>query len=84
LLSKGEANSPNMVKYLTGSFLDKLLVGNSGEDHIYIFTPFMQNELPEYIELELDDIVPDKPKISVVDDNDTLIIGTVEPGALDG
>jgi hypothetical protein len=64
LLSKGEANSPNLVKYLSGSFLDKLLVGNSGDDHIYIFTPFLQNELPEYIELELDDIAPDKRYIA--------------------
>jgi hypothetical protein len=55
---------------------------NSGEDHIYIFSPFMQIELPEYEEPEFDDIAPDKPKVSIVDDNDTLIKGTAEPGAL--
>jgi hypothetical protein len=57
---------------------------NSGEDHIYIFSPFMQNELPVYDEpeFEFDDIAPDKPKVSIVDDNDTVIKGTAEPGAL--
>lgn len=57
---------------------------NSGANHIYIFSPFMQNELPEYDEpeFEFDDIAPDKPKVSIVDDNDTVIKGTSEPGAL--
>lgn len=56
----------------------------SGEDHIYIFSPFMQNELPINVEpeFEFDDIAPDKPKVSIVDDNDTVIKGTAEPGAL--
>jgi hypothetical protein len=57
---------------------------NSGEDHIYIFSPFMQNELPINVEpeFEFDDIAPEKPKVSIVDDNDTVIKGTAEPGAL--
>jgi hypothetical protein len=55
---------------------------HSGGNHVYIFNPFMASEMPEYPEPEFDDIAPDKPKVSVVDDNDTVIKGNAEPGAL--
>jgi hypothetical protein len=55
---------------------------NTGKNYIYIFTPFMESEKKDYAEPEMDDTAPNKPKIQVIDDNDTVIKGTAEPSTL--
>ncbi|MHC0037549.1 Ig-like domain-containing protein [Pseudoneobacillus sp. C159] len=55
---------------------------NTGQNYIYIFTPFMESEKKDNAEPEMDDIAPNKPKVQTVDDNDTVIKGTAEPNTL--